>query len=315
MDLEERISSDIKFFDSMLELIPPAFYFPPEVNENQWANQFAHNKKDKAPKQAVKETSKKGKKAKFNDVNKSLPELQQERIAAEGARLTKERETDVEKAPTASANPQAANSLAELKERLQAKILKLRGKRKHDEDSKDASERSSRNDDRKAMQNKKRKLENGSAQRSDHTTVAEKGTETKLVTKDVAPTIIPSANMEFSAINFDTDEKKRKKRGNLESLLEKAKATTEKMKELEHQEGGELIAQEAKWKTLMNRASGDKGDKDDVKLLKKALKRKEKKKQKSAAEWAVRKAEVEEVVTISILCVTRMTTMMLLTLH
>ena len=67
------------------------------------------------------------------------------------------------------------------------------------------------------------------------------------------------------------------------------------MKELQEkgEEGREMI-QDAKWKTLMKRASGDKSERDDIKLLKKALKRKEAKKQKSAAAWALRTKEVED---------------------
>ena len=47
----------------MLEFISVDVYYPTEITEEDWANRFAKNKSNKAPKLAVKQSTKKAKKA------------------------------------------------------------------------------------------------------------------------------------------------------------------------------------------------------------------------------------------------------------
>jgi len=50
-------------FDQMLEYISADVYYPQEISEEDWANRYTKNKANKAPKQAIKQATKKAKKA------------------------------------------------------------------------------------------------------------------------------------------------------------------------------------------------------------------------------------------------------------
>jgi len=78
-ELVERLTTSSQFFEEMLTIIPPDHYFHAEIDETEWASRFQHNKKGKAPKQAIKEASKKAKKARLDpSTYKSVPEIQRE---------------------------------------------------------------------------------------------------------------------------------------------------------------------------------------------------------------------------------------------
>ncbi|KAI7896170.1 surfeit locus protein 6-domain-containing protein [Mucor mucedo] len=76
--LSERLSRDVQIFDNLLKLIPAKFYV---MDKNDDASgKFQHNKRKKAPKQAIKDRTKKAKKAKLDPTNiKSIGELQEEK--------------------------------------------------------------------------------------------------------------------------------------------------------------------------------------------------------------------------------------------
>ncbi|KAI9483647.1 MAG: surfeit locus protein 6-domain-containing protein [Benjaminiella poitrasii] len=76
--LSDRLMHDAQIFDDLLRLIPAKFYV---MEKNDDANgKFQHNKRKKAPKQAIKDASKKAKKAKLDPDNaKSIAEVQQEK--------------------------------------------------------------------------------------------------------------------------------------------------------------------------------------------------------------------------------------------
>eukprot|EP01116_Phalansterium_solitarium_P025403 TRINITY_DN9706_c0_g1_i1.p1 TRINITY_DN9706_c0_g1~~TRINITY_DN9706_c0_g1_i1.p1 ORF type:complete len:442 (-),score=143.35 TRINITY_DN9706_c0_g1_i1:171-1496(-) len=78
--LASRLEAHATVIDGFVDLIPAKFYFPIEFTEEQMAHKFAKNKKNKAPKQEMKETSRKGKRARLDPANaKSNAELQVER--------------------------------------------------------------------------------------------------------------------------------------------------------------------------------------------------------------------------------------------
>ncbi|KAL0566569.1 hypothetical protein V5O48_015445, partial [Marasmius crinis-equi] len=76
-------------FESLLKLIPPRYYLVQDLTEEQIASKFQKNsKKQKAPKQAIKEASKKARKDKLDPANqKTIVDLQNE--AAEAQRKSK----------------------------------------------------------------------------------------------------------------------------------------------------------------------------------------------------------------------------------
>ncbi|KAF9960154.1 hypothetical protein BGZ72_007841 [Mortierella alpina] len=82
--LEERIKNHSNSFDSLLKLIPAQYYITKELTEEEQNSKYQHNKKRNAPKQEIKERTKKAKKAKLDpENNKSVTEIQSE-MAAKG---------------------------------------------------------------------------------------------------------------------------------------------------------------------------------------------------------------------------------------
>ncbi|KAF9902889.1 surfeit locus protein [Lobosporangium transversale] len=79
--LEERIKEHGSSFDSLLKLIPAQYYITKELSEEEQNSKYQHNKKRNAPKQEIKERTKKAKKAKLDpENNKSVTEIQSEMI-------------------------------------------------------------------------------------------------------------------------------------------------------------------------------------------------------------------------------------------
>ncbi|KAJ3123817.1 hypothetical protein HK098_001607, partial [Nowakowskiella sp. JEL0407] len=68
--LNTRISATSALFDNLINLIPPAHYLPKENTQEYIPNKYQHNKKQKAPKQAIKDASKKAKKLKLDPSNR-----------------------------------------------------------------------------------------------------------------------------------------------------------------------------------------------------------------------------------------------------
>ncbi|KAG8980768.1 hypothetical protein FRB93_009009 [Tulasnella sp. JGI-2019a] len=82
--LRESIQRHNATFERLLSLIPPKYYLErKETDEVQWRTKFQKNtRKETAPKQAVKEASKKGKRAKLDPANhKTVIDLQRESAA------------------------------------------------------------------------------------------------------------------------------------------------------------------------------------------------------------------------------------------
>ncbi|KAF9989585.1 surfeit locus protein [Mortierella antarctica] len=77
--LEDRIKEHGGAFDSLLKLIPAQYYIIKELSEEEQNSKYQHNKKRSAPKQEIKERTKKAKKAKLDPENiKSVTDIQSE---------------------------------------------------------------------------------------------------------------------------------------------------------------------------------------------------------------------------------------------
>ncbi|KAF9484252.1 hypothetical protein BDN70DRAFT_872743 [Pholiota conissans] len=74
-------------FESLLKLIPPQYYIVNDETEEQAASKYQkHSKKSKAPKQAIKEASKKAKREKLDPANhKSILDIQNEAHKAQSS--------------------------------------------------------------------------------------------------------------------------------------------------------------------------------------------------------------------------------------
>ncbi|KAF9306790.1 surfeit locus protein [Mortierella antarctica] len=82
--IEERIKAHGSSFDSLLKLIPAQYYITKELTEEEQNSKYQHNKKRSAPKQEIKDRSKKAKKAKLDPENiKSVSDIQSE-LASKG---------------------------------------------------------------------------------------------------------------------------------------------------------------------------------------------------------------------------------------
>lgn len=91
--LSDRLSRDVQIFDSLLKLIPAKFYVM-DKSDDANGSKFQHNKRKKAPKQAIKDATKKAKKAKLDPNNvKSIEEIQAEKAKASAE---EEEESEVE---------------------------------------------------------------------------------------------------------------------------------------------------------------------------------------------------------------------------
>ncbi|KAJ6508596.1 surfeit locus protein 6-domain-containing protein [Mycena sanguinolenta] len=88
--LQASLEAHNDTFETLLKLIPAKYYLPLEQTEEQAASKYQkHSKKQKAPKQAIKEASKKAKREKLDPENhKTVIDLQNEsaRVSAKGKR-------------------------------------------------------------------------------------------------------------------------------------------------------------------------------------------------------------------------------------
>ncbi|KAI9011546.1 60S ribosome biogenesis protein Rrp14-domain-containing protein [Gaertneriomyces semiglobifer] len=133
--LRDHITDHRKMFDALIELIPPKHYFPNKDDEDQ-SGKYMHNKKNKAPKQVIKESTKKAKKAKLDPDNaKSVLDMQDEELRA----ANKQNEShggDVVTGDKTVAlkerafEPLPSGSITELRQKLQTRLQELQAKRK-----------------------------------------------------------------------------------------------------------------------------------------------------------------------------------------
>ncbi|KAJ3177667.1 surfeit locus protein [Gaertneriomyces sp. JEL0708] len=303
--LKGRLTEHRRTFDVLIELIPPKYYFPKE--EDDQSGKFMHNKKNNAPKQVIKEATKKAKKAKLDPANaKSVLDIQQEQLLAE-----KEQKGDAADEPDngdtsdgshaddeIAFQPLPSGSITELKEKLQNRIQELRAKRKapaEEETSapksrqeileKRAKKKRERKDSIQQKKEKRRKLD-------DTTGMAVQG-ETKNSAKSQATDDVKEAVM-FGNVDFGITPVAKKRKGptDIAGQLRQAEAKKQKLEKLkqENAEKASSIEDAERWNKVLKQAEGEKV-KDDVKLLKKSLKRKEQEKKKSASAWSDRQAQ------------------------
>ncbi|KAJ7095753.1 surfeit locus protein 6-domain-containing protein [Mycena belliarum] len=83
--LQASLEAHNDTFETLLKLIPAKYYLPLELTEEQAASKYQkHSKKQKAPKQAIKEASKKAKREKLDPENhKTVIDLQNDMTADE----------------------------------------------------------------------------------------------------------------------------------------------------------------------------------------------------------------------------------------
>lgn len=277
--LRERLASHSNCFDSLLELIPPKYYF--DDNEEGQGKKFYKNKQNKAPKQAVKEASKKAKLSRLDPSNhKSVIELQ-----AESSCKISERKNDE---PYVSVENLECSNIGNLRVKLHERIELLKKKRKATSSVNTNTDKPSKKAKRKSKEQKNiKKVKSGLD--FGKFNGKEFGNSKKLITNHDGKVV-------FSKFDFTTDVTKTQqskegkvKKKNYKKLLEDAENRKKKLQEIKvtDAEKAKEIVEEAAWKKALGKSEGLK-QKDDPALLRKAIKCKENQKKKHQKKWKER---------------------------
>jgi len=283
-ELQNRLKDNSSYFNSLVRLIPAKFYLPDDEEEK--GNKFYKNHGKKAPKQAIKDASKKAKKKRLDpNQAKNVVDLQEAGKAEGGDSDGSDSEDDgnnntrgfsVEKVPS--------GKIADLRARLHERIEALQGKRKP------TSEKHT-NRPKKRMKSEikkeKKKLKDIAQSKKDKNSNMRSSTGS-VVTNDQGEVVFSKFDFMERAKNPKHGSKMR----NYKNLIAKAEQRQKKiegLKDTDASKAKELVEKHA-WQNALEKAEGHK-IKDDPKLLKKSLKRKEKMKAKSKKQWDARKEQ------------------------
>jgi len=292
-DLYQSVLETSKFFTSMVELLPAKFYLSPDDNSSENTFTPKHGKKRKKKKPVDKKfLAKKAKLLKLDpSQHKTISELQMEveKKEIELHRNTAKNTSSIQ--PVNVSQVESASSLADLHEKLHAKMDQLRGNRKvlTPNDNNTTKNKKSKVEKKKTdVQKKAKEKESVNIKRSN---AIEKNAINNNVKND-------SGEVVFSKFDFATGEVRNaevKKKKDLKQLLTTAERKMNKIKLLEETDSqkAEELKTKISWDSAFQKAEGAKL-KDNPKLLKKTIKRKEKQKQKSSKNWQDRVETVEK---------------------
>ncbi|XP_028412602.1 ribosomal RNA-processing protein 14-C-like [Dendronephthya gigantea] len=271
--LKERLLGHSACFNSLLELIPARYYFAD--NEEEKSNKFYKNKKNKAPKQAVKEATKKAKLSRLDpNQHKTVPEIQAELSVEDGKAAGDERVVSVEDV--------ACSSIGDLRTKLHERIELMKRKRKATSNENGRPAKKAKNSGSKKDSGKEKKRTNQ--------------INSKPAINNKKTIVNSEGKVVFSKFDFTSDVVKPEGKGkgnakkkNYKKLLEKAESRKKKMEEMkeDNSEKAKEMIETTKWKKALGKSEGVK-QKDDPALLKKAMKRKEKQKKKHQKDWKER---------------------------
>ena len=286
-EIEQRLAENSAYFDSLVELIPAKYYFPD--NEEEKHGKFYKNRGQKAPKQALKEASKKAKRSRLDpSQQKSVLELQQEDDYKQISESTKTNTEEIE--PSFSVEKVKSTGLDDLRSRLHQRIENLRGKRKaHQHSSKPSHmERPKKKSKSEVKNNKKSKIV-GSTNNDKAKNLVR--SSNKQVLNENGEVVFSKFDFTRDHHNYDitSSSNSGSKANNYKKLLAKAEARKKKLADLKAADADKAkeMQQKLNWKNAIEKAEGVK-QKNDPSLLKKTIKRKEKLKQKHRKEWKER---------------------------
>ena len=281
-ELEERLAANSAYFSSLIDLIPVKHYLP--IDEEERANKFYKNRQKKAPKQSIKEASRKAKRARLDpNQHKTVLEIQKETEEKEATSSSSEQEKDSKQVKAGfSVEKVESGNLEDLKSRLHARIQEFQRKRKAETGKTDQQPRKKKSKTEIKEKNKQKKA---AAAEKDNSFVKQESSPNKRILND-------SGDVVFSKFDF-METKKEPRPGtkvkNYSKLLAKAEAHKKKLDTLqtEDAEKAKAFKEKHSWSHAMEKAEGVKQH-DDPKLLKKAMKKREKEKMKSKKQWKER---------------------------
>ena len=290
--LEERLRRHSATFEAMVELIPAKYYIMQD-DSDQFNSKYWVNRKQRAPKQSVKDASKKAKRLKLDPgSHKSFRELQEEEARREAENERGEESKEEEEEVNGHTRLQngfsvervKSGDLNELRERLKAKVEELRGKRKTGDTEEGHAQKRQKRMDRKQRKKEMRLKEK---QRKTSKQVS------RISIKDSRPSLEDkSGRIVYSKFDFSTPVKEWEpagKKKDYKKLLAKAEASQRKLEELKKKDEkkGEDLEEKLNWQKAVELAKGTKL-KDNPKQLKKTIKRLGKKKNRSQKQWEER---------------------------
>lgn len=329
-DIETRLKAHSAYFTSMVELIPAKFYIVKEEtgegeSEDDNDSKFWMNKRSRAPKQVVKEATKKAKRLKLDPSARNVGEgSRDERVRENGVSdvvgpseaVVEEQEegmndgcSDDEHAEAISKrHPKAAFSveriqsgdLNDLRDRLHSKIEELKGKRQSrvqlEGREGGATSKRERQKQEQLVEKRRHKKETRKKDKERKHFMKKHPIDKQGENSIKKPSIIDeSGRTVFSKFDFSTTAAHSEPKGkskDYKKLLAKAEAAQkklDKLKETDEKKSKEL-QEKLQWQRAMEMAKGTKL-KDDTRRLKKTVKRLDGKKAKSRKQWEERQKQ------------------------
>ncbi|XP_066935798.1 uncharacterized protein [Clytia hemisphaerica] len=280
----EEIIKTSSYFTSLIELIPPKSY----VSEDKSENGFVKGKKKKLNKNDKKLLAKKAKMLRLDPAqHKTVNDLQKEIEKKEREKM--EEEALNEHIKPIKVSEVTSVPLDELREKLHAKLDKIRGKRKMVSQEEKQNIKKSRVES-KTKDKKKKDSDKLSSNIKNATDIEQKSDKSQHTIKN------NDGDLVFSKFDFATgSSNKNTKKKSIDKLLKKAEKSKDKIEKLEQQDSdkAQKLKEEIAWNKALKKAEGEKL-RDDPKLLKKTIKAKDKQKVHSQKKWQDRMETVEK---------------------
>lgn len=283
-NVHQRLEDDDKYFQELIDLIPPKFYFDDETIET------LTNEKHKITNEIVEDLkmmrSEKGKNsvARFNPYqHKTVSKIQEE--------LDKKLKKTSKSDKLSLLARDRSSNLQELQERLRTKIAALSAKRRN----------MSKNE--KQLKRKMSKLKNNKTSKKikfnnnvEVNTFPKSINEQKL--ENNKPIYNKDKKMNYSKFELEETENKNKSRHpgkNYKKLLQKTLKVKEEMEALQKENPEKAFIKREKlgWRKAIDKSEGKK-IKDDPQLLKKSIKKRNQMKKQSQKKWEERKELVKK---------------------
>ena len=306
--MAERLRNHNGYLDSLIEMVPAKYYFPPDPDEMVKKLQKHVNKpatQTAADKLQRKMESSERKRAKLDPEQLTVPQQQQHNAEQEEQERVRDRlqqrrrsqqegdsdgDEDEDEAPgpvsaaLSGYNTGDVSTVSELKARLQQKLEKLRNGRGGA--PKSSEEREREREEAKA-EKKKRKLNGKAISGGGGGSGAGAAAAAAPAASSSAQPAEPGVGTVFNRVAAPKAEPwKAKRKLSDAQLLAHAEEAAGKMRQRKAEGKSEELGIEV-WQKALEKAGGVK-QKDDPSLLKKAMKRKERQKKKSAKEWKAR---------------------------